>query len=154
MGHLLKIKCVYSRVNGQILALTIVSFTLTTVQVPNLAPAYRKRITVQHEGSTLLLMVSTKKGRLFRIGEPLEEFFLIDDSVSGGFKMFSNFTKKARHVTENDTPEHTVSMRSEVPLMLSQRRMTIPLPGGYARNDISSYFSLLSLTWQYLILAF
>jgi hypothetical protein len=57
-----------------------------------------------HEGSIILLMVSTKKGRLFRIGEPLEEFFLIDDSVSGGFKMFSSFTQNALHVTEMTRP--------------------------------------------------
>jgi hypothetical protein len=37
MGHLLKIKCVDSMVNVDILASTSVPFTLTTVQVPNLA---------------------------------------------------------------------------------------------------------------------
>jgi hypothetical protein len=36
MGHLLKIKCVDSRVNVHNLASTSVPFTLTTVQVPNL----------------------------------------------------------------------------------------------------------------------
>jgi hypothetical protein len=34
MGHFLKIKCVDSRVNVHMLASTIISFTLTTVQVP------------------------------------------------------------------------------------------------------------------------
>jgi hypothetical protein len=42
----LKIKCVDSRVNVHILASTIVPFTLTTVQVPNLALTHKKRITV------------------------------------------------------------------------------------------------------------
>jgi hypothetical protein len=37
MGHVLKIKCVDSRVNVHILALKSVPFTLTTVEVPNLA---------------------------------------------------------------------------------------------------------------------
>jgi hypothetical protein len=46
MGHLLKIKCVDSRVSVHILASTIVPFTLTTVQVPNLALTHTKRITV------------------------------------------------------------------------------------------------------------
>jgi hypothetical protein len=36
MGNLLKIKCVGSSVNGQILASTSVPFTLKTLQVPNL----------------------------------------------------------------------------------------------------------------------
>jgi hypothetical protein len=45
MGHLLKIKCVDSRVSVHILASTIVPFTLTTV--PNLALTHMKRITVQ-----------------------------------------------------------------------------------------------------------
>ncbi len=45
MGHLLK--CVDSAVNVHILASTIVPFTLTTMQVPNLALIYTKRITVQ-----------------------------------------------------------------------------------------------------------
>jgi hypothetical protein len=46
MGHLLKIKCVDSRVNEHILASKSVPFTLTTVQVPNLALIHKKRITV------------------------------------------------------------------------------------------------------------
>jgi len=46
MGHLLKIKCVDSRVNVHILASTSVPFTLTTVQLPNLALTHTKRITV------------------------------------------------------------------------------------------------------------
>jgi hypothetical protein len=46
MGHLLTIKCVDSRVNVHILALTSVLVTLTTVQVPNLALTHTKRLTV------------------------------------------------------------------------------------------------------------
>ncbi len=46
MGHLLKIKSVDSRVNVNILASTSVPFTLSTVQVPNLALTHKKRITV------------------------------------------------------------------------------------------------------------
>ncbi len=46
MRHLLKIKCVDSRVNVQILSSKSVQFTLTTVQVPNLALTHTKRITV------------------------------------------------------------------------------------------------------------
>jgi hypothetical protein len=46
MGHLLKTKCVDSRVNVHILASTSVPITLTTVQVPNLALTPKKRITV------------------------------------------------------------------------------------------------------------
>jgi hypothetical protein len=42
----LKIKCLDSRVNVHILASTSVPFTLTTVQVPNLALTHTKRITV------------------------------------------------------------------------------------------------------------
>ncbi len=43
MGHLLKIKCVDSRVNVHIFASTTVSFKITTVQVPNLALTHTKR---------------------------------------------------------------------------------------------------------------
>jgi hypothetical protein len=46
MGLLMNIKCVDSRVNVHILASTSVPFTLTTVQVPNLALTNKKRITV------------------------------------------------------------------------------------------------------------
>jgi hypothetical protein len=46
MGHLLKIKCVDSKVNVHSLASKNVPFTLTTVQVPNLAQTHTKRITV------------------------------------------------------------------------------------------------------------
>jgi hypothetical protein len=49
MGHLLKIKCVDSRWNMHILASTIVLFTLTKVQVPNLALTHTKRITCSVE---------------------------------------------------------------------------------------------------------
>jgi hypothetical protein len=48
MGHLLKIKCVDSRVNVRTLASTSVPFTLSTVQVPNLALTHKKRITVRN----------------------------------------------------------------------------------------------------------
>jgi hypothetical protein len=44
MGHLLKIKCVDSRVNAHILAST--KSPIYTVQVPNLALIHTKRITV------------------------------------------------------------------------------------------------------------
>jgi hypothetical protein len=47
MGHLLKIKCVDSRVNVHILSSTRAPFTLTTVQVPNLPLTHTKRITVK-----------------------------------------------------------------------------------------------------------
>jgi hypothetical protein len=47
MGHKLKTKCVDSRGNAHDLASTGVPFTLTTVQVLNLALTYKKRITVQ-----------------------------------------------------------------------------------------------------------
>jgi hypothetical protein len=46
MVHKLKIKCVDSRVNVHNLSSTDVPFTLTTVQVPNLALTHKKRITV------------------------------------------------------------------------------------------------------------
>jgi hypothetical protein len=46
MGHLLEIKSVDSRVTVDILAATNVPFTLSTVQVPNLALTHKKRITV------------------------------------------------------------------------------------------------------------
>jgi hypothetical protein len=42
----LKIKCVDSRVKRHIVASTSVPFTLTTVEVPNLALTHTKRITV------------------------------------------------------------------------------------------------------------
>ncbi len=46
MGHMLKIKCADSRVIVNILASTSVPYRLTTVQVPNLALAHRRWITV------------------------------------------------------------------------------------------------------------
>ncbi len=46
MEHKLKTKCVDSRGNSHDLASTGVPFTLTTVQVPNLALTYKKGITV------------------------------------------------------------------------------------------------------------
>jgi hypothetical protein len=50
MGHMLKIKCVDSRLNVHIFASKSVPFTLTTVQVPNLALTHTKRITVSAAG--------------------------------------------------------------------------------------------------------
>jgi hypothetical protein len=46
MGHLLKIKCVDSRVTVHNLDAISVPFILTTVQGPNLALTHTKRITV------------------------------------------------------------------------------------------------------------
>ncbi len=48
MGHLLKIKCVDSRVNVHNLASTSVLFTLTTVQVLNFTLTHKKWITVRY----------------------------------------------------------------------------------------------------------
>ncbi len=45
----MKIKCVDSRVNVNILASTSVPFILTTVQVPNLALTHKKWITVHYK---------------------------------------------------------------------------------------------------------
>jgi hypothetical protein len=55
MGHLLKIKCVDSRVNVHTLSSTSVPFTLTTVQVPNLALTHTKRLPVQGPGQQAYL---------------------------------------------------------------------------------------------------
>ncbi len=63
MGHLLKIKCVGSRVNVHSLASTSVPFTLTTVQVPNLELTHTKRITVQEELDSLCLLFRTSTYR-------------------------------------------------------------------------------------------
>jgi hypothetical protein len=52
MEHLLKIKCVDSRMNVHILASASVTFTLTTVQVPILALTHKK--TDNSAGSWLL----------------------------------------------------------------------------------------------------
>jgi hypothetical protein len=53
MGQLLKLNCAYSPLNLRILSTTSVPFTLTTVQVPNLALIHKKRITVWwHEINT------------------------------------------------------------------------------------------------------
>jgi hypothetical protein len=46
MGHLLKLKCSHSPLNQRILSSTSVPFTLTTVQVSNLALTHTKRFTV------------------------------------------------------------------------------------------------------------
>jgi hypothetical protein len=45
MGHLLTLKCAHSPLNPRILSSTSVPYTLTTVQVPNLAQTHTKRIT-------------------------------------------------------------------------------------------------------------
>ncbi len=47
MGHLLKIKCLVSRVNVRILASTSAPFTLTTVQVPKLALTHTDKKEIQ-----------------------------------------------------------------------------------------------------------
>jgi hypothetical protein len=47
MGYLLKLKCAHSPLNPRILSSASVSFTITTVQVPNLALTHTKRITVK-----------------------------------------------------------------------------------------------------------
>jgi hypothetical protein len=57
MGHLLKIKCIDSKVNVHIFSSTTVSFTLTTVQVSNLALTRPKRITVQYTVYTYVYTV-------------------------------------------------------------------------------------------------
>jgi hypothetical protein len=49
MGHWVKIKSVDSRVDVHILAATSVPFTLSTVQVPNLALTHTKWITVHRK---------------------------------------------------------------------------------------------------------
>jgi hypothetical protein len=46
MGHLLKLKCANSPLNQRTLSSTRFPFTLTTVQVPNLALTHTKRFTV------------------------------------------------------------------------------------------------------------
>ncbi len=55
MGHLLKIKCVDSRVNVHIFASAGVTFTLTTVQVPILAVTHTKWITVRGDNCYIKL---------------------------------------------------------------------------------------------------
>jgi hypothetical protein len=66
MGHLLKIKCVESRVNVNILASTSVPFILTTVQVSNLALTHKKWITV-YPYTTGMLKIEYP-GSLFIVG--------------------------------------------------------------------------------------
>jgi hypothetical protein len=69
MGHMLKVKCVDSRVNVNILASTSVPFTLTTVQVPNLAPTHTRRITVWFllwEQRSDFLLEEQRRGFYFR----------------------------------------------------------------------------------------
>jgi hypothetical protein len=46
MGQLLELKCTHPSLNLRILSSTSVPCMLTTVQVPNLASAHKKRITV------------------------------------------------------------------------------------------------------------
>ncbi len=50
MGHLFKLNCAHSPLNLRVLSSTIVPFTLTTVQLPNLALTHTKRITVYQWG--------------------------------------------------------------------------------------------------------
>jgi hypothetical protein len=52
---LLKLKCAHSPLNPRILSSTSVPFTLTTVQVPNLALTHKKRITVWGESEAAVL---------------------------------------------------------------------------------------------------
>ncbi len=47
MGQMLKLKCAHSPLNPRVLSSTSVPFTLTTVQVPNLALTHTKQITVK-----------------------------------------------------------------------------------------------------------
>ncbi len=54
MGHWLKLKCAHSPLNLRTLSSTSVSFTITSVQVPNLALTHMKRITVCLEKEALL----------------------------------------------------------------------------------------------------
>jgi hypothetical protein len=58
MGHLLKLKREHSPLNLRILSSTCVPFTLTTLQVLNLALTHKKRITVHAE--TVILPISLK----------------------------------------------------------------------------------------------
>jgi hypothetical protein len=69
MGHLLKIRCVDSRAKVHILASTSVPFTLTMVQVPNLALTHTKRITVWKDTYNRLYRISlpTKLNKFFNI---------------------------------------------------------------------------------------
>ncbi len=76
MGHLLKIKCLDSRLNVHILASASVTFTLTTVQVPILALTHTKRITVSNWHiltfrSTLLEEVAVEGGSRIVNGVPV-----------------------------------------------------------------------------------
>jgi hypothetical protein len=64
MGHLLKIKCVDSRVNVHNLASTSVSLTLTTVQVLNLALTHTKWITVCDVLDPIQSVLNKKKSPL------------------------------------------------------------------------------------------
>jgi hypothetical protein len=63
MGHLLKLKCAHSPLNLRILSSTNDLFTLTTVQVPNLALVETKRITVYID-DTVKLGNDLKRGKL------------------------------------------------------------------------------------------
>jgi hypothetical protein len=79
MGHLLKIKCVDSRVNVHILASTCVPFTLTSMQVPNLALTDMKGITVYHSTAEQIkreeyqaVLLSHDLGLPHRIGQHVQ----------------------------------------------------------------------------------
>jgi hypothetical protein len=56
MRHLLKLKCAHSPLNLRILSSTSVPFTLTTVQVLNLALTLAERITVRRQIFTPILL--------------------------------------------------------------------------------------------------
>ncbi len=82
MGHLLKLKCAPSPLNLRILSLTSVPFTLTTGQVPNLALAHTKWITVLPPSSAyqlclLYLLISAP----FLPSPPVQSFILTESYV-------------------------------------------------------------------------
>jgi hypothetical protein len=64
MGHLLKLKCAHSPLNPRTLSSTSVPFTLTTVQVPNVALTLANRITVhmyRERKQLLVISISVNK---------------------------------------------------------------------------------------------
>ncbi len=73
MGHLLQLKCAYSPLNQRILSSTSVPFTLTMVQVPNLALTHTKRFAVH--GLHLAGFLNLEKMRLAVIYEYDREVF-------------------------------------------------------------------------------
>jgi hypothetical protein len=64
MGHLLKLKCAHSPLNPRILSSTSVPFTLTMVQVPNLALTHTKQITVHAEYAPKNFLVHTQNAHV------------------------------------------------------------------------------------------